>query len=1068
MPSQLITPRLRIAACLLLLCLTATAQPGDPNQGRRPERTVPLSGIGWLIAAGSLVGSLALRRSNRKQSHIGILILASFAGNETLAQERISVSDGNWESPSTWLNGIVPTATNSTSVLVRHTVTLPSGSSVTIDNLVIDGGHLVVSANATLQIVDGDSTDMRLSEGGTIDVWGTVIGEDGISLAGMSAANTAFHEGSVYVHRARGEGSIPVAQWHPQSRFEIIGISGNVSMTADAWRQSWGTVVYHASAQGPFVEFRGLLQTIQGDFVVTSTNNSVLRLSQGQNMNLTVGGDLIISGPSEVWFSQSGTCTVDVAGNFVFASTSGASSYFTTTGAASVTVGENLVVDAEHRIRMASTTATGRTELTVKGDVRILRGRIDALGTGSGVVTFGGSNIQYVSIAQDDDAGFEGHIEFRIAEDADVDLGTSLLANTTGGDLVVEGTLRLGSLNENGVIQAGPGGNVQVAGSIVFGAQSRLIYNGSGTQYLSYGSQETQVDILSPRAVLLNDIQFGGLNITSSEFMAGPNTVLVRRNVQGNRSLSFSMLVLNGLGEQVIDMRDATVHDLVVQQSPPGSVVLSQPLSLTGTLAIASPGTQVFSNGNLTLISSSEAPEGTASIGKLTGGSRVVGDVVVQRFIAGAPGDKYRYISSPVENATVADLMDDIPVTGIFEDADRGGDLPEDAPSLFYYSESESEWIPFPTAGTSHENHFDSGRGYCFFNWNGEADSNWDVTGPVHQGTLSLPVTYTVSPDTAMRGWNLVGNPYPSTIRWGQDGWSLSNVSASIAVRDNLLGGFRYWDGEVGSLTDGLLASGQSFWARTTGEDPHLVITEDAKANVGGEYYRRHPPDFVELSLTSGGLTDRAYFRVRDGASTDFDDYDAPKMLNDALSLALRTTDGVPVAISAVPHPECGARVPLDIRGGPGQELTFRVQAHGAFQSASFAILDEMTGTRYDFDAQGELTLNATASQLLFTIDCGSPIIVGTDGSRHADHKRPIVGFPIPSRDTVILSGSGIDEVETIQIHGVDGRNVQHVSVLRRQANDLEVDVTSLAPGTYYITLSGKNLHTRIRILKAY
>jgi hypothetical protein len=931
----------------------------------------------------------------------------------------------------------------------------------------VEGGHLVVSEGATLQIVDGDSTDLRLTDGGTLEVWGTVIGEDAIALEGMTAANTTFHEGSVYEHRARSEGSIPVASWHPQSRFEITGISGNVSMSSEAWRQSWGSIVYSGSMQGQFVEFKGLLETIQGDFIITSTNNSILRLAQGQTLNLSVGGDLIISGPSEIWFSQSGTCTVNVEGDFAFASTSGASSYFTTTGVATVTVGGNLVVDAEHRLRMASGSGTGRTQLTLKGDVSMLRGRIDAAGTGSGTVTFGGSAVQHVNIVADDDTGFEGHIQFRVAEGAEVDLGTSHLANSTGGDLVVDGTLRLGSLNTAGAIQAGPEGNVQVAGSIMFGPQSRLIYNGSGTQYLSYDRLDTQVDILSPEVVLLNGIQFGGLNIGSAEFIAGVNTVSVRRDLEGDRSLTCAMLIMNGSGEQRIDVSGLRVHDLVVNQSPSGSVVLQRPLHLTGLLSIVSPGSQLFSNGNLTLMSSAESPDGTASIGKLKEGSAVVGDVVVQRFIAGAPGDRYRYISSPVENAAVADLMDDVPVTGFFEDADEGDDLPEDAPSLFYYSEEESEWIPFPVSGASYDNHFESGRGYSFFNWNEDVDFTWDVAGPVHQGPLSFNVTHTASADDNMRGWNLVGNPYPSTIRWGQEGWDSNNVSTSIAVRDNLAGEFRYWDGEVGSLSDGLLALGQSFWVRTTGEDPHLTITEDAKANVGAEYYRRHSPDYVELSVTAGTLTDRAYLRVRKGASPDLDEFDAPKMPNDSLSLAFQTRDSVPVAINAVPELHCSARIPLDIRGAVRNTLTFQVRASGALQSAAFAVLDDGRGRRYDFNVQGEVTLEGTSSQLHFIVNCLSEqVVVGSDEPEQSHREKQIVAFPIPSKETVFLRGLHIGEVEAIQVHSPDGRLVQNARAVYGQGDCLEVDVSGLSQGVYYLTIVCNNLPMSVRILK--
>lgn len=1090
MPSQKNMLRLHFAACLLLLCLSANAQPDDPNKGRRPAPRVPLTGVGWLVAAGALVGGFSLRRAARSQdtpsrsarvkSFLAITILTNFfAGVEVSAQQRMSVSDGIWESPSTWTDGVVPTPDNSTSVLVRHTVTVPAGSNVSIDNLVVDGGRLVVSPGGVLQIVDGDSTDMQLIGTGMFDVWGTVIGHDGISLEGLNGANTTFNQGSVYQHLASGEGSIPVARWHPQARFEITGISGNVSMHAQAWRQAWGTVVYNGATQGEFVDFKGLLETIQGDFIISSTRNSILRLSQSQPMHLAVGGDLIITGPSEVWFSQSDSCTLDVAGNFVFASTSGASSYFTTTGVAKVTIDGDLVVDAQHRLRMASGSATGTTALTVRGDVTFLSGHIDAAGTGSGTVTFAGSARQRVDITRNGDSGFEGNVNFRIEGGADVDLGTSLLANTTGGDLIIEGTLRLGSLSEAGAIQAGPEGNIQVAGSIAYGPASRLIYNGGGTQYLSYNRLETQVDILSTGAVVMNDIQFGGLNAGSSEFVAGMHTLSVQRDLYTASSLAVSTLVLNGKGEQRVHMPNADVHDLVVRQTEPGTVVLEQPLQLTGTLSIESPGTQVMANGKIKLISSSESAGGTASIAKLAQGASIVGDVIVQRFIAGGPGDHYRYISSPVENATVADLMDDIPVTGTFEDADQGGELPEDAPSLFYYSEEASEWVPFPVTGSADENRFDSGRGYCVFNWNGAADSNWDVTGTVHQGPTSLPVTYTESGDTAMRGWNLVGNPYPSTIRWGEEGWDSQHVSASIAVRDNLIGGFRYWDGDVGSLEDGLLALGQSFWVRTTGADPYLVINEDAKAGTGAEYYRKRPPDFLELSLSMEDLTDRAYLRIRKGASRELDAYDAPKMWNDSLSLAFQTDDGVPVAIHAVPRLERMERIPLEIRRKAGKEFSFHIQGFGALHAATFGLIDDATGTRYDFGPEGEITLSETVPMQLSLIiestvdtcsDCNSKQhLPETHTQTHTmPDRHAVVAFPVPAAETVFLSGKKFGEQETVEIYRADGRLAKIVMATRATTGCLAVNLSGLTAGHYYLRLPGKKVPYRIRIVKSH
>src|SRR5690606_41233704 len=107
-------------------------------------------------------------------------------------------------------------------------------------------------------------------------------------------------------------------------------------------------------------------------------------------------------------------------------------------GFAMVTVDGDQGVNAVNRLRLASARGTGRYELMERGDVHLSCGRLDAAGTGSGTVTFDGSEPQRVSIARSGSTGFEGYINIIIPNGADVDLGTSRLGNTLGGDLLVD------------------------------------------------------------------------------------------------------------------------------------------------------------------------------------------------------------------------------------------------------------------------------------------------------------------------------------------------------------------------------------------------------------------------------------------------------------------------------------------------------------------------------------------------------------------------------------------------------------------------------------------------------
>ena len=973
------------------------------------------------------------------------------------AQARFSVQSGLWNDPTTWSDGTIPTSGNSASVTVAHSVTISGESSVTIDGLLVTG-ILVVDPDAELHIVAGDTVDLALTPEGALEVHGTLVGHDGADFDGMTASNSRFHAGSVYRHMAAKEGNVPVAHWDQHSTLELGNFSGGAYMTSPNWGQAFGNVVYNCPQQGAFVEFNGLLKEISGNFIILNTNSNILRLSSGsKDSSLDVSGYLQIEGPSEVWFSSSGNCTVSVGSDFEYRSTSSASSYFTTTGQADITVHGGFILDAAHRLKMASSTSTGHTNLVLMGDSHFQNGKLDALGTGTGTIIFAGSEPQHVFASPTADV-FEGNISYHIGPGADVDLHQSLITNTTDGDLIVEGTLRLGSVSENGIIQAGEEGNIQVAGSIIPGEASRIIFNGTQTQHITYPDLNTHVTLDNPSGVVLHgDAQFGSLAINQGRFRGGGHTIRLNGDLSRQSSGSIEhegTLILNGRDEQVLDIRGDTLSRILVGQEVAGMARLASPLHLSAALTIQSPGSDVVSNGNLTLLSSSESPGATAFIGRLPAGSAVLGAVTIHRFIRGAAGDYYRYISSAVVDATVASLMDDVPVTGTFEDADSGAGLPNNTASLFYYDEEAAAWEPFPVSGMSSASFFEPGRGYCFFNWNEAMDTYWDVTGEINQGPVSFDLTYTPG-DPELAGWNLVGNPYPSTIAWGESGWLPDNVSASIAVRDYQSGGYLYSDGQTGSLPGGLIAPGQAFWVRSTGENPSLGIDEDAKTVEGAAYYRRRTPDFLEMTVKVGTLFDKAYLRIRDGSSEGLDNFDAPKLRNDSLSVSFLTSDAVRVAINAVPGLSSLSEVPLAVDGVDGKDaLHFGIQADGVVRGSSFAIRDTITGRSYDFDERGLATVAGN-------VNLGALRLVITSGV--SEEVNGITAFPNPCR--TLLHVNYPDDSPVIQVYTMGGMRVRQAQVQRLEGGCV-IDFARVPAGNYFIRIMGKSNPVTVRLVK--
>jgi hypothetical protein len=421
---------------------------------------------------------------------------------------------------------------------------------------------------------------------------------------------------------------------------------------------------------------------------------------------------------------------------------------------------------------------------------------------------------------------------------------------------------------------------------------------------------------------------------------------------------------INGAGLQTIAANGVSFHNIIVAKSG-GNVQLANALNLIGLLRFNAPSANCnfMSNGFLTLLSTADtvgsaASPGTAQIYRLTGGNQVSGNLTVQRFMAGE-GRIYRYISSPVSNATVASWKDDFAITGTFADPNTGKICnrvldPAD-PSLFIYNETlvgdeNVGYEGYPTAGLASANPLQVGRGYAAFIRRCDAPTVIDVTGPANQGTVILPVTYTNTGDPVADGYNLVGNPYPCTIDWDITGWTKLRISPVIAIKDNGAGGvMRYWDGDTqtGALSNGQIAPGQAFFVRATGGSPSLRVSENVKGltpNQAGEFYRIPVSDVLKISLSNGLVTDDAFVKIREGAANTLDDWDAPKLRNELFDLYTLSEDQIRMAINAVSTVSCSS-VTLGTENLTQGEYSLAIETMGLFKGFSYVLYDNFTGS---------------------------------------------------------------------------------------------------------------------------
>ncbi|HYF67682.1 MAG TPA: hypothetical protein VD884_06080 [Ohtaekwangia sp.] len=855
--------------------------------------------------------------------------------------------DGDWTDPSTWEGGVVPEGGATEIIEIYHEIYLPEFAEVTIYQVTIQG-ELYIASNATLSLLDGSQNNDLLVLG-SLEVAGTFIQEDGAVLGGTYALNTRFLSGSLYRYRWTSAGILPVINWDSQATLLVERFNTNVSLTSDSWNQHFGNFIYDCPAQGSFMDFNGRLTNVQGDLIIRNTNGNILRFARSHAMNLSIGGDFIIEGRSEVWLGESSNnLNVSVWGDFIFRSTSTASSYLTLNGQTTMEVYGNVIIDTSYKLKFTSASGEGDAVLAVSGNFSFLQGTIDAMGDGKATIVFEGENLQVYT--RSEGTVSKGNFDFEIAADAEVDLGTSLLSNTLSGSVVVYGKLNVGSPNALGALQGGPEGNIDVVGSVVFSDGAVLEYNGSSGQYIGYhpsGEPMTTVINNDAGVTLLQNTAIGSLHIESGTLNCSVHTVSVAKHIsvhEGASLISEGTIQCTTDGLQEIDVNGSTLHNVLIQGSNKVVDLLSA-MQVTGLISFGGTGSTFNTQNFLTLISSSVNGEGNGHVGSLVNGNRITGNVTVQRYMD--PGRVYRYLSSPVKNATVNFLQDDFPITGPFDDASTGPGITTGNPSLFYYDESFRQgWINYPSSGSATEYTLVPGTGYAAFIRERNLPVTWDVTGEINQGEVSLPVTYTSGQDE-MDGWNLVGNPYPSAIAWNSIGWIKNQISSGIAVRDNVHGRVRVWDGSIGDLPNGYIAPGQAFWVRTVGEEPQLVIGEQAKhAGDGVPFYRGDDEvvDYLEITVRNNDVYDKAYLRLRPASRTDIDEHDIPKLQNDLLNIALLTPAGKPLSLYAVESIPCTFDIPLSLASDGTEALRIDLKQYGKFLHGDVSLINKTTG----------------------------------------------------------------------------------------------------------------------------
>ncbi len=533
------------------------------------------------------------------------------------------------------------------------------------------------------------------------------------------------------------------------------------------------------------------------------------------------------------------------------------------------------------------------------------------------------------------------------------------------------------------------------------------------------------------------------------------------------------------------------------------------------TLTISGTGALVISpSGSITIAGAADFgarpvtvqsdATGTGSIGTISGTLNNASNVSVERYISGA-GRYWRFLSSPIQSATVSNWMSQFyvtgpctlaPTSGLGSLNDQGWHTSQaniDYPGAYNAStnnravrntsirqyveanatSSSASGLNAGWADVATNTALTPGKGFRAFirgpigntgqlngTVTGQAAFTLSLNGTVNQGAVNAP-TLTYS-GTGL-GWNLVGNPYPCAYNWSDNATVKTNIVNTVHVFDATSNGYKsYNTSSGGTLSNGVIPSGAAFFVQATGSGAALTFNEAAKitgtAPIGvhkgakaNEFSIKYSKDTTE--------NDEFILMVIDNATLNSDSYDIIKLRNENLNLSAYGEDSTQLTLSAIPSVVSETRVKLNVEATTIGTYNFDFKNMDNFQNdITVHLFDRYTNKTIDVKKNTKYTFDMGPA----TNQWGNnrfELIMNLDKTNVEEfsllNKTHMLVYPNPASDVLNININNANfKNSEIAVYNISGIEVIKTNMA---SNNSQLNIESLSNGVYFVKVSNQN-----------
>ena len=490
---------------------------------------------------------------------------------------------------------------------------------------------------------------------------------------------------------------------------------------------------------------------------------------------------------------------------------------------------------------------------------------------------------------------------------------------------------------------------------------------------------------------------------------------------------------------------DAYNGDLTING---GEVLVSGTLSgnnqtttqLPNTVTVA-PNSKLTVTGSLTatnlVINSDENGTGTLVN---TGTVTITNPATVKQYLPSASERTWWYLSSPVTGATSDVFVSNL--VGSYDETTRS------------YTQ------PFTQATT-----LEKGKGYVVKMTATEAAIYKFENKTLNDGDISLTLNRSITGTLdSKRGFNLVGNPYPSYIDWDAIHVESTNIRDAIWFRTYSGGQMTfhtYSDGEaVPTGVSGKIAPMQAFWVRVDADpvSPQTVSTgtltfkntHRSHFETGANPLKVKAEDIrqrLRLVVSNGTATDETLLVGKSYAQDVQDSYDIEKMTNSnpAIPEIYSLIQNEELVINSMNALSEGKTVELGFR--PGQAGNFAIRATQLQNiDAQVVLVDNLTGAETDLTAGETYSFDSGATDTNSRFSVLFRVPGSTTGVQDADY-----GWHVnTSGSRMVITGTKAGSL--IRVYNIMGQ--QLISAI---ATGSHTELSSnFTPGLYLVKVNSQ------------